>query len=275
VTVKAPVESVLLGEGRQIYVEAALELEDPFKRVVDWPDDFRTTDLDAYDRYKARSPKMASLPVFGSPNQGGFSAEKAIALKPDVVILSLDGYRPSKEIIVPQLEKAGIPTVVDFRQYPFENTVPSAILMGKLFGREARAQQLVDFYIKHINRVYDRVEEIEKSRKQKPLAFIYRAAGSGDCCGTFGRGNMGLFVERARGVNLGSETLPGWSGTVNPESVGRRFLWTLGTNAGRSDNNDPLPRERPASAQGHRLGHPVAHGPDGRGGWCLSCHCWR
>ena len=221
VRVKAPVESVLLGEGRQMYVVAALEPEDPFKRVVGWPDDFRTTDLDAYNRYKERFPRMASLPVFGSPNQGGFSAEKAVALKPDVVILSLDGYGPSKETLVPQMEKAGIPTVVvDFRQYPFENTVPSAILMGKLFGQEARAQELVDFYIKHINTVYAKVEEIEKARKSKPLAFIYRAARfDGDCCGTFGRGNMGLFIERAGGRNLGSETIPGWSGTVNPEKV--------------------------------------------------------
>lgn len=220
VTVKAPVESVLLGEARQLYVVAALEPDDPLKRVVGWPADFRTTDLDAYNRYKAKYPKMAELPVFGSPNQGQFSAEKALALKPDLLILSLDGWGPSKETLVPQLEKAGIPTVVvDFRQYPFENTVPSAILMGKLFGQEGRAQALVDFYIKHINGVYDKVEQIEKAKKTKPVAFLYRAAGLGDCCSTFGRGNMGLFIERAGGVNLGSETVPGWSGTVNPEKV--------------------------------------------------------
>ncbi len=220
VEVKAPVKSVILGEGRQMYVVAALEKEDPFKRVVGWPDDFRTTDMDSYKRYKEKFPKMAELPIFGSPNQGQFSVEKAIALKPDVVILNLDGYGPSKETLIPQLERAGIPTVVvDFRQYPFENTVPSALLMGKLFGQEKRAQELVDFYIKQINTVYDTVEKIEKAKKEKPLVFIYRAAGFGDCCGTWGRGNMGLFVERAGGRNLGSEVIPGWSGTVNPEKV--------------------------------------------------------
>ena len=220
VKVKAPVESVILGEGRQLYVVAALEPGDPFKRVVGWPDDFRTTDLDSYNRYKEMFPEMADLPIFGSPNQGQFGVEKAIALRPDVVILSLDGYGPARETVVPQLEKAGIPTVVvDFRQYPFENTVPSAILMGKLFGQEARAQELVDFYIKQINTVYDKVDQIEKAKKEKPLTFIYRAAGLGDCCGTFGRGNMGFFIERAGGRNLGSETIPGWSGTVNPEKV--------------------------------------------------------
>ena len=220
VKAEAPAQSVLLGEGRQMYVVAALEREDPFRRVAGWPDDFRTTDLDAYNHYKAQFPSMAALPVFGSPNAGNFSAEAAIGLKPDVLILSLDGYGPSKETVIPQLERAGIPTVVvDFRQYPFENTVPSAILMGKLFGQEVRAQALVDFYLKHINTVYSKVEQIEKARKEKPLAFLYRAAGLGDCCGTFGRGNMGLFIERAGGRNLGSETIATWSGTVNPEKV--------------------------------------------------------
>jgi iron complex transport system substrate-binding protein len=164
---------------------------------------------------------MAEIPVFGRPGQADFSVEKAIALKPSVLILNLDAYGPSRETVIPQLDQAGIPVVVvDFRQYPLENTVPSVLIMGKLFGREARAQELVDFYIQHINMVYEKVEEIEQRLEPKPLAFIYRAARFGaDCCNTFGRGNMGLFVERAGGRNMGSDVIPGWSGTVNPEAV--------------------------------------------------------
>src|SRR5690606_36409543 len=49
--------------------------------------------------------------------------------------------------------------------------------------------------------------------------FMYRAAGLGDCCGAFGNDNYGLMVELAGGVNLGSEFLPGYTGTINPEQV--------------------------------------------------------
>ncbi len=40
VTVDAPVDRVILGEGRQIYLLAALQPEDPFAHVVGWREDF-------------------------------------------------------------------------------------------------------------------------------------------------------------------------------------------------------------------------------------------
>src|SRR3712207_8240869 len=52
----------------------------------------------------------------------------------------------------------------------FENTVPSTVLLGKLFGQEQRAQELVDFYLTNINSVYAWVEQIERDNKVKPLA---------------------------------------------------------------------------------------------------------
>jgi iron complex transport system substrate-binding protein len=159
------------------------------------------------------------VPLIGNPASGEFSVEKAISLNPDVVLLNLDAYQGAQEAgLIVQLDKAGIPTVViDFRQYPLENTVPSALLMGKLFGKEAQAQKFSDFYLKQINSVYARLDQI--GDQGKPTAFLFRAAGFGDCCGTFGSGNLGLFIERAGGINLGSELLPGWSGTLNPETV--------------------------------------------------------
>lgn len=218
VTIKQPVERMILGEGRQLYVVAALDREDPFQRIVGWSEDLKTADLDAYHKYRAKFPKLADIPVFGHPSRGQFSAEKAIDLKPDVVVLSLNSYATAEESgLIAQLAKVGIPTVViDYRQYPLENTVPSTILLGKLLNRDERAQQVVDFYLQQLNQVYSRLAKI---KQPKPSVFMYRAAGLGDCCGTFGRANLGLVLERAGGVNLGSRLVPGWFGTINPEKV--------------------------------------------------------
>ncbi len=219
VRVRTPVERMVLGEGRQLYVVATLEPEDPFRHVAAWPDDLRTTDFDAYTRYKAKFPaQVAKLPVLGNPNAGAMSAEAAIALRPDVLVLNFDAYAKSQEVgLIAQLEKAGIPTVViDYRQYPFENTVPSTLLLGKLLGQEARAQEVVDFYLQQINQVYALLDRV---KSPAPNVFLYRAGGITDCCGTFGRANLGLLLERAGGKNLGSDLVPGWSGTLNPEKV--------------------------------------------------------
>ncbi|MCX6023421.1 MAG: ABC transporter substrate-binding protein, partial [Chloroflexi bacterium] len=220
VTVKAPVERMILTEGRLMYIVAPLEPADPFKRVVGWADDLRTTDFDGYERYKAKFSKMTQLEVFGSAAQGQFSAEKAVALKPDVLVLTLDVYPRAKEIgLVDQMEKLGVPSVVvDLRQFPLENTVPSINVMGKLLGQQERAQAVVDYYLQQVNVVYSRLEKI---KKPKPVVFMYRAAGLADCCGTFGRGNLGLLIERAGGENMASSLIPAaaWSGTLNPEKV--------------------------------------------------------
>jgi ABC-type Fe3+-hydroxamate transport system substrate-binding protein len=92
VTVKAPVECMLL-EGRQLYIVAMLEPDNPFRRVVGWRDDLIKNDLDAFEKYKAKFPEAADIPIFGNAANGEFSVEQAIALEPDVVVLNLDAYQ--------------------------------------------------------------------------------------------------------------------------------------------------------------------------------------
>lgn len=218
VTVEAPVERMILGEGRQLYIVAMLEPDAPFKRIVGWRDDLIKNDPGTYDKYKAKFPEVDDIPLLGNPSSGEFSVEKAITLEPDIVILNLDAYDGAQEAgLIDELDAADIPTVViDFRQYPLENTVPSTLLLAKLIGAEDRAQEFVDFYLQQLNEVYSRVENITEPKVD---VFLYRAAGFGDCCATFGQANLGLLLERAGGHNIGSDLVPGWSGTLNPETV--------------------------------------------------------
>ena len=54
VTFDAPVDRVILGEGRQIFFAAVLDNENPFERVVGWRDDFYEASPETY----AISPKF-------------------------------------------------------------------------------------------------------------------------------------------------------------------------------------------------------------------------
>ena len=221
VTIDMPVERIILGEARQIYIAAALQPGNPFNKIVGWRSDLRQFDADTYNKYLELYPQVADIPEFGSPYSGDFSVEKAIALEADVVTLNLGGLERAREAgMIDQLDAVGIPVVViDYRQFPLENTVPSTILLGRLFAEEERAQEIVDFYLQQVNKVYSVVEGIEK---EKPLVLIDRAAGiqsAADCCRTYGSSNLGLMVERAGGINLGTDLLPGWSGTLNAEQI--------------------------------------------------------
>jgi iron complex transport system substrate-binding protein len=219
VEVNVPVERMILGEGRQIYLVAALDTEDPFRRVVGWRDDFKSADPDNYAVYLEKFPKMEDLPTFGGFKDGTFDVEQAVSLKPDVVIMNIESKQATEDArYIGKLAAAGIPLVyVDFRERPFANTEPSMRLFGKLFGKEERAEEFIAWRAAEIARVTD---VIEKENPARPVVFIERAGGySEDCCMSFGDDNFGKFVEMAGGKNIAKDIIPGTFGTLNPEQI--------------------------------------------------------
>ena len=219
VQVRVPVQRVMLGEGRQLYLVAALDTDDPIRRIVAWRKDMIQADPDTYALYRARFPKIADIPTFGGFEEGSFDVEQAIALKPDVILLNIEAQRATDDArTVEKLSALGIPVVyVDFRHHPVENTEPTLRLFGQLFGKEARAAELIAFRALQIRRITD---VIEAQRPARPKVFIERIGGySQDCCLTFGDENFGRYVEMAGGINIAKGLVPGTFGQLNPEKV--------------------------------------------------------
>ncbi len=217
VELKAPVQRMYLGESRILYLAGLLDREKPLDRIVGWGTDLQSTDPDTINAYKAKFPEIEKIPEIGSFNQGAFSAESVIDLKPDVMVLTKSAYKSAQEIgAVETLEKVGIPTVViDFREAPLKTTVPSVELLGKMMGKEDKAAEFATYYNEQLETIRSRVEKTTT----KPVSFIYTAAGLNDCCSTFGNSNLGTLLEFAGGKNLGSELLPGPTGVVAEEKV--------------------------------------------------------
>ncbi|MDV6344219.1 ABC transporter substrate-binding protein [Nitrosomonas sp. Is37] len=219
VQVRTPVQRVLLGEGRLLYIVAALDTENPIKRIIGWRKDLIQADPDTYALYRQKFPKIADIPTFGGFEDGAFDIEQAIIQKPDVIFLNIEAQRAIDEArYIEKLSALGIPVVyVDFRHAPMENTEPTLRLFGKLFGKEARAEQLIAFRTQQIRRVTDVIAAHQPSR---PKVFIERIGGyTTDCCLSFGDENFGKFVELAGGRNIAKDSIPGTFGQLNPEQI--------------------------------------------------------
>ncbi|MGL1921496.1 MAG: ABC transporter substrate-binding protein [Hyphomicrobiales bacterium] len=212
---------VIISEGRNLYAVSIIDRENPFKRIIGWRDDMKLYDPDAYRKYIAKFPEGEDVPLYGRASKGEFSVEQAIKAEAELVIFPFGDYESTKELhLLEQLEKAGIASVfIDFRQRPTQNTIPSVLLLGKIFNERANADEFVDFYIKSMRLVFNAVGEIPHDKR--PTVFIDRAAGytAGTCCKTFGSANMGRLVEEAGGINWGSTKIAGFAGDVNPESI--------------------------------------------------------
>jgi iron complex transport system substrate-binding protein len=219
VEVNVPVERVILGEGRQLYLVAALDREAPLKRIVGWRNDLVEADPATYASYLEKFPAIADIPAFAGLEDSIIDIETAIAQKPDVVFLNIEAMRATEDAqYIEKLGAIGIPVVyVDVRHYPLVNTEPTIRLFGQLFGAEDRAEELIDFRAAQIKRVTD---VIEASNTPRPDVFIERIGGySDDCCLTFGDENFGRFVELAGGNNIARSLVQGTFGQLNPEQI--------------------------------------------------------
>lgn len=219
VTVEAPAKRIILGEGRQIYLLGVLEREAPFAHVVGWREDLNQADPNSYAAYAEKFPELKALPTFGGFKDGTFDVEQAASLKPDVILMNLESKAATEDAgYDDKLAQLGIPIVyVDFREDPLAHSVQSMQIMGKLTGREDRANEYITFVNEQMARVTDTLATATFTR---PSVFVDRAGGySEDCCMSFGAHNFGEYVQIAGGTNIASGIIPGTFGTLNPEQI--------------------------------------------------------
>jgi iron complex transport system substrate-binding protein len=219
VLVRTPVRRVILGEGRQMYLIAALDTDDPIRRVVGWRKDLIQSDPDTWSVYLQKFPGIADVPTFGGFEDGMFDIEQAVALKPDVVLMNIEAKGATDDArYAEKLGAVGIPVVyVDFRHYPAENTEPTMRLVGKLFGKEERAEAFIAFRAAQIRRV---TSVIAAHQPKRPNVFVERIGGyTEECCLSFGNENFGKFVEIAGGRNIAGGIIRGTFGQLNPEQI--------------------------------------------------------
>ena len=219
VKVNLPVKRVILGEGRQLYLVAALDTQNPIERIVGWRKDLIQSDPDTYNAYLRKFPGIADIPTFGGFEDGTFDIEQAISQRPDVIVLNIEAQHATEDArYIEKLDALGIPVVyVDFRNYPMQNTEPTMRLFGQLFGKEQRAEAFIAFRNQQIRRVTDVIAAHQPAR---PKVFIERIGGyTDDCCLSFGNENFGRFVEMAGGDNIARDIIPTTFGQLNAEQV--------------------------------------------------------
>ncbi|HEF8772689.1 TPA: ABC transporter substrate-binding protein [Providencia stuartii] len=219
VTVNVPVNKVILGEGRMLYLVAMLDKENPAKRIVAMGNDLQTSDPATWRQYSQHFPQLKNIPTFSGTEKRSLNIEHALALQPDVIIMNIEAKTAIEEQGHDKaLQKAGIPVIyVDFRYNPSNNTLLTMRLFGALWGEEKIAEQFIEFREQQLKRVSD---VLAKNTPKKPRVFIERIGGYTDeCCLTFGDGNFGRFVSLAGGDNIGAKNAPNTFYMMNPEQV--------------------------------------------------------
>ncbi|WP_338662091.1 ABC transporter substrate-binding protein [Pararoseomonas sp. SCSIO 73927] len=201
VTVTAPPRAVLLGEGFQL-LNLGLILPDPVSIVVGMGGELAQVNPAGEATYQRRFPALERIPRLTAAVGQGFPAERALALRPDLVILSTwQANLPEMRRAVELLEGTGVPVVyMDIFQQPGRNTLPSIRLLGAVLGAEERAEAYARFYEERRDRIARRVAE---AGGQGPRVLLAAFPGRWPCCWSPGAsGGDGEFLAMLGARNV-------------------------------------------------------------------------
>lgn len=213
-------QRVILQDGRDILNLALLDRENPFGRVVAWNNLLKKQDTGSWEMLKKRWPDAEKILDMGFSDQGEVNLETVIAKQPDLMIAQLRAKPALKQTgVLDQLSALKIPVLfVDDELHPVENTAASVTLLGKVLNQEAHAKAYTDYYTQKLNAVQAAVKDVSP----KPRVFVEPIAGiggGGACCFTHGHNGWGALIEATGAKNIGSDLLPGTSGTIAVEKV--------------------------------------------------------
>jgi len=133
-------------------------------------------DYNIYQDKDSWKNKFTEDMVIGK-SQKDLNYEKIIALKPQVLILTGNGtYEEAQK----QLEPFGIKVVVCDAYYTNE-FAQNCALLGQVFGKEAEAKELSDYFTEKLDYIKEQLKDVPK----KTLYFEYRTEGNTTIPGNF------------------------------------------------------------------------------------------
>ena len=123
------------------------------------------------DDHSTFPPILGEKPAVGSSIYKTISAERVLALEPDVVVT---GRRiPQEEF--EKIESAGIPVLVIGTSCELEALLGNIQTLGKLLASEKKAKELVDFMKRYADLIKERTQDLDI--KDKPQVYHECAFG--------------------------------------------------------------------------------------------------
>jgi len=217
VTVKSPVQRVIVNFNFEEFT--AVAGTDGWKKVVAisrslW-EGWRPA---IWSRYAQVIPELAAMPEIGNTEDGNFSAEKVIALRPDVMFMAnwtWTALTTARE----QIERAGIPIVViDYNAQSLERHLASTRALGAVMGARDRSDELAALYERETLDTMRRIAAAPKSSRPKVLVELARDGA--ETTGNSYAGTMwGQILDTVGADNIANGRLKGPWGPFNPEYV--------------------------------------------------------
>ncbi len=191
-TFDKPLDKVVCGystSGGPLMTMAAIFGDDLPNHLVGVDNSIYKYRTDIYDAFCNQVPGFKNLPQVGGIG-ADWDTKYVITLKPQALITSIHHKSTVQANNVDaDLAKVGIPTIyINYVDEDVDKATSSINMLGKLFGKEARAKEVADYYADRVNSVVSSVSKLIEDGKitrktvyNEPLQF--GASQYGKSCG--------------------------------------------------------------------------------------------
>lgn len=172
-----------------------------------------------FSKYLPLIPNLATLPDVGNTDEGTFSAEKVISLRPDLLMVPAWLWRAS-QTAQQQIMGAGIPVLVfDYNAQTLDAHIASTHAIGLAMGTTGRTEVLIERYRRNFESIRDRAARAAGA--SKPRAYIELGQGGAEMIGnSYPPNNLwGRFFEHLGAQNAAAGRIQGGYGPIAAEAV--------------------------------------------------------
>jgi ABC-type Fe3+-hydroxamate transport system substrate-binding protein len=172
-----------------------------------------------YNRYLPLIPSLATLPDVGNTDEGTFSAEKVVSLRPDLLIVP-SWIWAAAETARAQIMAAGIPImVIDYNAQLRDTHIASTRAIGAAMGTEARAEELAERYRRNHDAIMNRAARAAGATK--PRAYIELGQGGAEVIGaSYPPNNLwGRIFDQLGAANVAAGRIAGAFAPIPAEAV--------------------------------------------------------
>lgn len=203
------------GSGGAFMTMSALLGEDVGNYIAGWGNSLPTYRMDMYQHYSSKVPGLDKIENIGSVDTDNFNIEKVIELDPDACIFALGTKEAADSSVKEKLEKAGIPILyIDYHKGTLKNHEKSTLLLGQLFNKEERAQEIVNFCLTKKKDIEERAKKIINKHSLYLEAGMEGPTAYGN---TWPNNNMwGRMADLAGAKNIAGD-MKTKSGPIDPE----------------------------------------------------------
>jgi ABC-type Fe3+-hydroxamate transport system substrate-binding protein len=171
-----------------------------------------------FSRYRQVIPGLATTPDVGSTDDGTFSAEKVIALRPDLLLMPYWAWAAA-ETAREQIAASGIRILVfDYNAQTLERHIASTRAIGAAMGTPERAEQLAERYRRNTEAIRERITRSGGGSKPK-VHFELGQAGAETIGNSYATTMWGSIASSLGAQNIAEGRLPGSWGPLSAEAV--------------------------------------------------------